>query len=123
MIMADHNELGEEGENAAVAYLEAQGYRILHRNWRKGKYELDIVATKDEELIVAEVKTRASTRYGNPWESVTTQKIKNTTLAANAYIHTYEIDYSVRFDIIDVVGKEGKFKIDHIKEAFYPPLC
>ena len=40
--MAEHNELGKAGENAAVAYLEEHGYLIRHRNWRKGHFELDI---------------------------------------------------------------------------------
>ena len=39
--MAEHNELGKAGENAAVAYLEEHGYLIRHRNWRKGHFELD----------------------------------------------------------------------------------
>ena len=46
--MAEHNELGKAGENAAVAYLEEHGYLIRHRNWRKGHFELDIVAAKEE---------------------------------------------------------------------------
>lgn len=54
--MAKHNDLGKAGENAAVAYLEQKGYLIRNRNWRKGHFELDIVAAKDNELIVIEVK-------------------------------------------------------------------
>ena len=60
--MAKHNDLGKAGENAAVAYLEQKGYLIRDRNWRKGHFELDIVAAKDNELIVVEVKTRSNTR-------------------------------------------------------------
>ena len=52
--MAKHNDLGKAGENAAVAYLEQKGYLIRDRNWRKGHFELDIVAAKDNELIVVE---------------------------------------------------------------------
>ena len=54
--MAEHNELGKAGENAAVAYLEEHGYLIRHRNWRKGHFELDIVAAKENELVIVEVK-------------------------------------------------------------------
>ena len=50
--MAEHNDLGKSGENAAVAYLEQKGYLIRDRNWRRGHFELDIVAAKDNELIV-----------------------------------------------------------------------
>ena len=48
--MAEHNDLGKSGENAAVAYLEQKGYLIRDRNWRRGHFELDIVAAKDNEL-------------------------------------------------------------------------
>lgn len=44
--MAEHNELGKEGEDEAAHYLTERGYHILHRNWRRGRNELDIVAAK-----------------------------------------------------------------------------
>lgn len=47
--MAAHNALGKAGEDAAMAYLERNGYTIRHRNWRKNRLELDIVAVKDEQ--------------------------------------------------------------------------
>ena len=50
--MAEHNELGKAGENAAVAYLEEHGYLIRHRNWRKGHFELDIVAAKENAVTL-----------------------------------------------------------------------
>lgn len=120
--MAEHNELGEAGENVAVAYLERNGYIIRHRNWRKGHLELDIVAAKDNELIVIEVKTRQNINYSLPREAVTMQKIKRTVIAADTYMKIFQIDASVRFDIISVVGQEDNFQIEHIKEAFYPPM-
>lgn len=120
--MADHNELGKEGEEAAVQYLLKNDYAIRHRNWRRGHLELDIVAAKDNELIVIEVKTRKNTNFAMPQESVTMQKIKHTVKATDAYIRLFQLDAPVRFDIITVVGTEGNFKIEHIKEAFYPPI-
>ena len=50
--MAEHNEFGKEGETAAADFLTEKGYSILHRNWRCGKKELDIVAKYNNELIV-----------------------------------------------------------------------
>ena len=105
--MAEHNDLGKSGENAAVAYLEQKGYLIRDRNWRRGHFELDIVAAKDNELIVVEVKTRSDTLFAAP---------------EDAYIRLFQIDTPVRFDIITVVGNDGNFKVEHIEEAFYPPL-
>ncbi len=61
--MAEHNELGKAGENAAVAYLEEHGYLIRHRNWRKGHFELDIVAAKENELVIETNRTQPGTLY------------------------------------------------------------
>ncbi|QIU92720.1 YraN family protein [Bacteroides faecium] len=121
--MAKHNELGKAGEDAAVAYLEQHGYIIRDRNWRKGHFELDIVAAKENELIVVEVKTRSNTQFAEPEDAVDLPKIRRTVRAADTYMKLFQIDASVRFDIITVVGNDnGDFKIEHMKEAFYPPL-
>ena len=120
--MAAHNTLGKAGEEAAVAYLECNGYTIRHRNWRKNRLELDIVAAKNGELIIVEVKTRSDTDFALPQDAVTPQKIRRTVIAADTYIKLFQIDEPVRFDIITVIGKIGNFRIEHIKEAFYPPL-
>ena len=120
--MAEHNLLGKAGEDAAVQYLEQHEYPIPHRNWRKGHLELDIVAAQNGELIIVEVKTRTDTDFALPQDAVTPQKIRRTVIAADTYIKLFQIDASVRFDIITVVGKVGNFRIEHIKEAFYPPL-
>jgi putative endonuclease len=120
--MAHHNTLGEAGERAAAMYLEKLGYHIRHRNWRKGHLELDIVATDGDELVVVEVKTRTDTAYILPQEAVTPQKIRRMVIAADTYLKTFRIDVPVRFDIVSIVGREGHFEIEHIKEAFYPPI-
>lgn len=120
--MAAHNALGKAGEDAAMAYLERNGYTIRHRNWRKNRLELDIVAVKDEQLIVVEVKTRSNTDYVEPQDAVNWQKIRHIVVAADAYIKHFSIDVPVRFDIITAVGEAGAFEIEHIEDAFYPPM-
>jgi len=120
--MAAHNNLGIFGENAAVEYLEKEGYTIRHRNWRKNHLELDIVAYKDEELVVVEVKTRTNTDYVQPQDAVNWQKIRRLVIASDAYIKHFCIDSPVRFDIITVVGEPNCFKVEHIVNAFYPPM-
>ena len=120
--MAIHNELGKEGEEETIRYLKEQGYRILHRNWRSGKKELDIIAEFQEELIIIEVKTRRDIHFGQPEESINEQKIRRIVASADAYIRKYRIDLPVRFDIISLTGIASPLKITHIQHAFYPPI-
>lgn len=90
--MAIHNALGKAGEDAVAAYLEHNGYVIRDRNWRKNRLELDIVATKDNGLIIVEVKTRSNTEYIKPQDAVNWQKIRRIVIAADAYVKHFRID-------------------------------
>ena len=58
--MATHNDLGRLGESLAVGYLLENNYVILERNWRFHKAEIDIIAKKEAQIIIIEVKTRNS---------------------------------------------------------------
>lgn len=120
--MALHNEYGRSGEDVAAEYLERQGYLILDRNWYFGHKELDIVAQKDECLIIVEVKTRRRNTYGRPEEAVTPRKIGLLVLAANAYVRSHYIDMPVRFDVIAIshLGEGPREKVEHYQDAFRP---
>jgi putative endonuclease len=120
--MAEHNILGKNGEEEAVKYLISHDYTVRHRNWRRGRKELDIVAEKEDELIIVEVKTRRNNLFAEPQDAVTPLKIRRLVLAADAYLRLFQIDLPVRFDIITIVGEAGSFTVEHIKEAFYPPV-
>ena len=74
--MAEHNDTGMQGEALARRHLEEQGFAIMETNWRRGKYEVDIIAYKEGLIVFAEVKTRNSTDYGNPEEFVDRKKQK-----------------------------------------------
>lgn len=120
--MAEHNILGKDGEDAAADYLINHGYHIRHRNWKSGRKELDIIADDGEELIIVEVKSRRNTEFGLPEDAVNEKKIRRIVSAADAYLRKFGLDIQVRFDIITLVGEKEKFTIEHIKEAFYPPV-
>ena len=109
--MAEHNELGKEGEDEAAHYLTERGYHIRH-----------IVAEKDNQLIIVEVKTRRNEAYGHPEDAITNRKIRTLVSLADSYIKKFKIDLPVRFDVITVVGNEPPFRIEHIEEAFLPPI-
>lgn len=120
--MAEHNKLGKNGEVAAAAYLAKHGYTILHQNWRSGHKEIDIVAQRNNELIIVEVKTRSNNIFGNPEDAVGERKIRHIVASTDAYLRKFDIDLPVRFDIITVTGSKAPFKIEHFQEAFFPPL-
>ena len=120
--MAQHNELGNEGELRAQAYLHKNGYKIKHVNWFAGKYELDIVAEKDGWLVVVEVKTRSSDTFEHPQEAITPRKIKNIVNAAHEYIFQFDWQGETRFDVVSVIPEGQSFRIEHIEDAFLSPV-
>lgn len=117
--MAQHNELGKKGEQLAVDFLLKNGYRILDRNYRFEKAEVDIIAQIKETLAVVEVKTRSTADFGNPQDFVKPKQIQRLVRAVDEFVNVNDLDVEVRFDIIAIV-KQGKgFKIEHLEDAFY----
>ena len=120
--MAQHIDTGIQGEKIAQKYLSDHGFSILATNWRFGKNEIDIIAEKDDFLVIVEVKTRSSDRYGEPELFVTRQKQRFLIRAANAYINWKSVNKETRFDIISVLIGPEENKVKHIEDAFYPTL-
>ena len=120
--MAEHNDFGKEGELRAQAYLRDKGYTLLDCNWRSGKNELDIVAEKDGMLVVVEVKSRSTEFFEHPKDAITPAKIRRTVLAAHDYILAHNLDMEVRFDVVGVVPHGMDYAIEHIEDAFLPPV-
>ena len=120
--MAQHNEFGQISEDRAAAYLMARGYTIRERNWRFQRKEVDIIAQKNGILVFVEVKARRNDNFGDALDAVTDDKIRNLIHAANAYVRYYRLDLSIRFDVITVLGEPGSQVVEHIEDAFYPPV-
>jgi len=120
--MAEHNELGHTGEQIAVEYLANKGYEILKTNWRHKKKEIDIIARDGDYLIIVEVRTRTSELWEHPKETITKAKIRFLVDAAEAYIMKNDIMTETRFDVVTLIPTVDRWEIEHIKEAFYPPL-
>jgi putative endonuclease len=119
--MASHNELGKRGENLATNHLIQNGYTILERNWHFERSEIDIIAEKDNEIVIVEVKTRSTDYFGYPEESVSQTKIDHLATAAEEYLIQNDLAKDVRFDIVSVlISKNSKVEIHHIEDAFRP---
>tara|TARA_R110001632_G_scaffold19898_10_gene59870 strand:+ start:1177 stop:1536 length:360 start_codon:yes stop_codon:yes gene_type:complete len=116
--MAEHYDLGKKGEQLAVDYLIKEGYKILVRNWRFQKAEIDIIALKENILASVEVKTRSTNYFGNPQDFVNPKKIKLLVMAMNEYVIKHDLDVEVRFDIIAITKNKSGFDIEHLEDAF-----
>jgi len=117
--MANHNDFGKKAEDLAIEHLQKNGYKILTRNFRFQKAEIDIIAEKDNLIIITEVKARSTDVFMLPQEAVTKNKIRLIVFAANHYLEEFDKDNEVRFDIISVLPDEkGKLIIEHITNAF-----
>ncbi|MUV05369.1 endonuclease [Flavobacterium rakeshii] len=117
--MAEHNDLGKQGEELAVDFLRKNGYDILETNWVYQKAEIDIIAKKEDTLAVVEVKTRSSLDFGLPQDFVTPKKIKLLVKAVDEYVTVNDLDVEIRFDIVSIYNKKGDFVIEHIVDAFF----
>lgn len=117
--MAKHNELGKQGEQAAVEFLQQHGHKILVQNYRFGKAEVDIISNDGGIVVFTEVKTRSTDYFGYPEESVDKKKRQKLREAAEEYIYQNGILAAIRFDIVSIINLNGKLKIYHIKDAFF----
>ncbi|NNC70428.1 MAG: endonuclease [Flavobacteriaceae bacterium] len=116
--MAQHNELGKQGEQIALELLIKKGYTILEKNWRFQKAEVDIIAQKESTLAIVEVKTRSSIDFGSPQDFVSPKKIKRLVAAIDEYVVSRDLDVEVRFDIMAIVKEGEHFTTEHIEDAF-----
>ena len=115
-----HIQKGKNNENIAACFLQEKGYRIIKRNWRFGKKEIDIISEKDNLLVITEVKSRLTKSEVRPEESVSMKKQHLIIEAAEAFILQYGLDQEVRFDVIFVDNNQADIRIEHIPDAFYP---
>lgn len=115
--------LGERGETAAAQALKRAGYRILERNRRLGRFEVDIIAAQGDTIVFVEVKTRMSSDDPfAPEDNVGYTKRQHLRQAARHYQfeeRNLEGRY-FRFDIVSVVYPEGarKPKVEILENAF-----
>jgi len=107
--------LGRQGEDIAVGFLQARGYRILQRNWRCHAGEIDIVARDGKYLCFVEVKTRDSVRCGVAEEAVDFKKRKQLSKLACLYLSDHGLEeVPVRFDVVAISGTQTRL----IRNAF-----
>lgn len=115
------NETGRTGERAAARWLERNGMRVLDRNWRQGRNEIDLVVRDGSTIAFVEVKTRRLGPGGTPALAVNAAKRRRLIRASTAWIASHPGNgRDFRFDIVEVTNAAGAVPlIDHWPDAFH----
>ena len=118
-------EVGQRGEDAAVAFLEAKGHRVMERNFRFGREEVDVVTFEPNErddggmIVFVEVKARSGRGFGRPEAAVDEAKQRAIKRVAEAYLHERRLIPSpTRFDVVAVQFDGDAAEIEHFEYAF-----
>jgi putative endonuclease len=114
--------LGKEGEDNACGLIERKGFEIIARNYRYDRAETDVIAKSDKLkiLLFVEVKTRASSGYAEPEDSITHRKMNQMIKSAEGFLMQHEEfeNYEKRFDVISVIINKNRKTIKHIENIF-----
>src|SRR5215470_6525867 len=117
--------LATEGEQLAAEHLARAGYRIIGRNVRADRVEIDLVAVRGDLVVFVEVKARAGRRFGVPEEAVDARKRERLVRGARAWLSEHSPRRArVRFDVIAVEpDAEGRLAVRHLPGAFDASDC
>ena len=111
---------GDFGERVAASHLEAKGFAILERNWSTKEGEIDLIASRGEELVFVEVRSRRGRSMGTPEESITGRKASHVRAAAQAYIQEHpDAPPNPRIDVIvlELDAKGRVMRVEQIENA------
>ena len=112
--MAHHIDLGKYGEQLGVQFLSEKQFSIIHTNWKYSRYEIDLIASKNNVLHFIEIKTRKSMRFGLPEESADQKKMEKVMRAAEQYLYKNPQWVRVQYDVLSI-----SISADGIKEFFF----
>lgn len=125
-MLTARQQLGVKGEAIAARWLVTHGWEILDRRFRNGHRDLDLVACRPAEdgpgrlVTFVEVRTRYSTDFGTPAETVTWKKQRELARSARAWISSNRCSGDTyRFDVVGVIVGGGRVQIQHIPDAFW----
>lgn len=120
------NKLGKKGEDTAVKYLEKMNYKILKRNYKNRKGEIDIIAYYNGIIAIIEVKTRSNNKFGYPIDAVNGIKVNRIKECTKYYLYKEKVKFSaIRFDVIEIYKIKEQYVVNHIKMHFkrFDKIC
>lgn len=120
--MTTAQELGRRGEALVASLLEERGWQILHRNYRFGHKEIDLIARRAQIVAFVEVKTRAGSMFGDPLEAVHALKRREIEKVARVWIVRHGgAEDLYRFDAAAVLWPSGgPPRVRYVKDAWRP---
>jgi putative endonuclease len=118
--LRDTSNTGSWAEDLALSHLRARGLQMLTRNFRRRFGEIDLIMSDGPTLVFVEVRYRASSRFGDPVDSVTSRKQQRIRRTAEAWLgaNCGAEHRPCRFDVVSVTGESGKTAITWIRDAF-----
>lgn len=110
--------IGKYGEELAEAYLKLIDYKILERNFRCSRGEIDLIALDKDTIVFVEIKSRTNKEYGVPSESVNKKKLEHIYKTAGYFLYIRNIENrDTRIDVIEIYSEPEKCYINHLKQV------
>jgi len=112
--------LGHDGEEDAIAYLRARGWRIEAHRFRLGHHDLDLVIRQGRQVAFVEVKTRTSGRFGSALEALGHRQRRALSKVATVWIERHgRPGDEYRFDLVAVdLTAQGQRRVTHVADAW-----
>ena len=100
--------------------MKQSGLKLLEKNYRTPRGEIDLIMLDDETIVFIEVRARSSDAYMKPLESIDKHKLENIIFASTHYLQKIKAgnDSTCRFDVVVLTGAQRQSKIEWIKNAF-----
>lgn len=112
-------EQGRWAERLVARTLRRRGYRILERNYRCARGEIDLIAASEDVLCFVEVKARSREDYGGAIAAVDDAKRRRVVAAAEVYLAETGYCGICRFDVVTLAARPpGRWHVDHLENAF-----
>lgn len=111
---------GDFGERVAASHLESHGYQILERNWSTREGEIDLIASRGEDLVFVEVRSRKGRDFGAPEESITGRKRLHLLSTISSYLEQHpESPPHHRIDLVVLeLDRKGRvMRVEQIENA------
>ncbi len=110
-------EIGQEAELAAASFLEKKGYRIIEKNYRFRKAEVDLIAEHNGHLVFIEVRSKKNSDFGFPEETISSRKEELYLQAAAHYMEKNSSELKLRFDLISIIHTTSDNEIKHFEDV------